>query len=379
MLPNMPSTLHYLLGASLLLAADVRADEAPASAPAATHWYDSIDAHAFISASYTYNFNQPKGMDGSPGLNQYRSFDIYHDSFNLDVAELSLQNAASGLNDVGFRIDFMGGSTLPQGAAPAGLTTGKFAIYQGYGSWVAPVGRGLRIDVGVFGTPLGGELVEGVDGANDTYSHSFLFGFGEPFTHTGIRLTYQATDIVNIIAFVANGWDNAIDNNSGKTGGLQVEVDPTSATKVLLTGVLGPERSVAADGTEDTTLRSLIDLVASITEDDFAFTFTFDWGHEGDADWFGGAGTLRWDFSKHCSVALRGEVFDDKDGVRTALPGGQTLDEITLTPAYKIGKTTIIRVEFRWDHSNHDVFVTDTAGEKSGNQVTAALNWVSSF
>jgi hypothetical protein len=57
---------------------------------------------------------------------------------------------------------------------------------------------------------------------------------------------------------------------------------------------------------------------------------------------------------------VRGEYFNDSDGVRTGT--AQKLKEITLTPEFRIVKNLVVRPEYRHDWSDKMVFDTATAG-----------------
>src|SRR5262245_6436202 len=69
--------------------------------PAATHWYDEIELHGFISFSITANFNDPKAVGDTVGHNQYRAFDLYANSYSLDEALLQLSRPVNKPGDVG--------------------------------------------------------------------------------------------------------------------------------------------------------------------------------------------------------------------------------------------------------------------------------------
>ena len=60
-------------------------------------------------------------------------------------------------------------------------------IPQLFVSYIAPIGKGLRIDGGKFVTHMGYEVIGGYDGYNDNFSRGFIFGYGIPFTHTGLK------------------------------------------------------------------------------------------------------------------------------------------------------------------------------------------------
>ena len=64
-------------------------------------------------------------------------------------------------------------------------------IFQAYGTYVAPVGNGLTIDFGKWGSSLGIEGNYTKDQMN--YSRSFFFDF-LPFYHMGVRVAYPVND-----------------------------------------------------------------------------------------------------------------------------------------------------------------------------------------
>ena len=74
---------------------------------AAPKWFDLIALNAFVSSAYQYNGNRP-----SNGTNSYRVFDFNDNSFNLDVAELVVEIAATKQNDAGFRVDLADGNSI---------------------------------------------------------------------------------------------------------------------------------------------------------------------------------------------------------------------------------------------------------------------------
>src|SRR5438309_411545 len=150
-------------------AADSAASAAKAAA-ALPKWFDDLAVNAFVSTAYEYNSNRP-----TTGTNSYRVFDFNDNSFNLDVAELVVQIAASKPNDAGFRVDFDAGNSIPQITKTQDQTAAQFDLKQAFASYIAPIGSGLRVDVGKFVTHLGYEVIEGYDGYNDNHTKRNVF------------------------------------------------------------------------------------------------------------------------------------------------------------------------------------------------------------
>jgi len=70
-------------------------------------------------------------------------------------------------------------------------------------------------------------------------------------------------------------------------------------------------------------------------------------------------------------MAVRGEYFNDKDGVRTGI--AQELKEITLTADFKIAKNLLVRPEYRHDWSDKNAFDSQHNLLDSKSQNTIAL------
>ncbi len=339
----------------------------PASA-ATIEVLDGVELHGFASTSYTYNFNDP-----DPASNQNRIFDFDHNSFKFDVGELVLLKDAGNPGDIGFRTDITYGYSVPP--VTKGDPDADFDIQQGYVSYNAPIGSGIRIDAGKFITHIGAEVIEGYDGWNYNFSRSYMFGLAIPFTHTGVRASYALNDKVSVLGMVANGWDNNTDNNEGKTLGLQVAYAPTDTVSLLLNWAGGPERN----GSDD--WRNIFDVVFDMSlTNRTSMQLNFDYGVDengagpnSDAVWWGLAGILRHDCNDTFSINLRGEYFSDDDGARANIAGGQNLWEITVTPEMRINKNMLVRLEYRHDDSDEDAFIDDN-GSATSSQDTVAVN-----
>ncbi len=354
-----------------------------ARAADAPHWYDAVTVHGFASVAADYNFARP-----SSGVNAFRAYDVHANSFGLDVAELVVARPASSADGAGFRLDLTAGSTLPPATAARGLfrdvdtgVAGNFDVQQAYLSLSGAHDK-LHVDAGKFITPVGYEVIEGYDGWNDASSHSFLFTYAEPSTHTGVRAAWTFSPAVSLTGLVANGWDNAVDNNAAKTVGAQFGFTPAGWT-IYVGGLLGPEMDH-----DDGTMRALADVIvqwkpsARVT-----LGANADWGRDHDVPtgeslrpvvspvWRGVAAYARVAGSGRLAVSARGEVFRDVFGSRTGVD--QTLKEVTLTPECRLSPSCVVRVDVRRDWSDAQAF--DDQGVASDHQVTVRGNLVVGF
>jgi hypothetical protein len=364
--------------AAILLAtcgAGSRAARAQDSAAVARPWAEGIVVHGLVSTWYSYNGNQP-----AQRTNAFRVFDLDDDTFQVPVAELVVQRPAAAARDVGLRVDLAMGSSVPRVSAARGLfrdpvsgAAEDFDLQQAFLTYVVPGTAGPRIDAGKFVTCAGAEVIEGYDGWNDQATRSFLFGYAIPFTHTGARATWAVGSAGSIMGMIANGWDNATDDNRAKTVGAQLTLTPRPTLMVALSGMYGAEQP-GHEGNH----RRLADLVATwkLTPR-FAIGLNADVADEegllandARAGWSGIAGYARWQASDVFAIAARGEVFDDRDGVRTGI--AQSLHELTLTPELRVNRSLVLRADIRDDRSSILAFPSDAGLERT--QATVLLN-----
>ena len=341
---------------------------------AAPKWFDLIAINAFVSSAYQYNGNRPAN-----GTNSYRVFDFNDNSFNLDVAELVVQIAASKPNDAGFRVDLAGGNSIPQVSKAQDQTVAQFDLQQVFASYIAPLGSGLRFDVGKYVTHMGYELIEGYDGYNDNYSRSILFGYAIPFTHTGVKASYAFSSKLSGMVEVVNGWDLVHDNNRAKSIGAQLAVMPAAPVSVFLNWIGGAELE-----NDNHSSRNVFDLAATFKPTSMVTVgVNGDYGMEegtsrvdpgADAIWKGIAGYLTIAPTAKLSFALRGETLQDNGGTRFGTDSRTTLSEGTFTPAYKFTDHVVLRGEVRYDRASQAILAKGDSF--SDRQTTAGVNFI---
>ncbi|HVM92758.1 MAG TPA: outer membrane beta-barrel protein [Terriglobales bacterium] len=378
----------------LLAQASSAADpSAPNNGPQNKAWWREITTDGFMSLSYTYNTNDP-----ADHLNQFRVFDFNTDP-QLDVAQIVVQHAVGEVSRYGFRYNMIAGSGVPEITAAYGMFRDKssgiahhFDIPEAYVSYVAPAGKGLRFDLGKFVTHLGYEVIGGYDGYNDNFSRGFIFGYGVPFTHTGIKASYSFNSRVSSALLITNGCDAVTRLNGGVTVGGQLAAVTSKNTTLTFNFLHGPERPH-----NDHDQRSVYEITGSWKVlPRFAVAFDSLYADEdhasadgSDAIWKGFTGYAKYNLTKEFSVAFRGEIFGDDGGSRTGTT--QTLRGFTLTPEYvlpaKLSQISsalhhfdgkwVTRGEFRQDLSDHPTFQKGTS--YTTRQFTTAVNLIYLF
>jgi hypothetical protein len=319
-------------------------------------WYQSIDVTGLVMANGTENFASPPSR-----MNRLRPYDVDVESFEIALVDLSIRREPQA-GVAGFRVDLDAGPHIPEADHAFGLEMGKLDLRQAFLSYIVPVGNGLRIDGGKFVTPCGYEVIPGPDGINDNATRSFLFAYAVPITHTGIRVTYPFGEQLSVMIMGVNGWDNVVDNNGSPSAGGQIIWTPIDGSSVSLSGIIGPELYANTDNT-----RSVIDLTASSCVTDFlTLGVNADYGREryrhttweenplSSSTWRGLAGYAKLGIIPHLELALRAEVFDDPDGVRTGT--AQTLHGYTVTPIWHVTEGLTVKADFRYDRSSESVF-----------------------
>ena len=352
-------------------------DSAAATAQAVPSFFRDVQANAFASFGYINNLNQPQSQ--SIGL---RYFDNRANTFSVDIAELVVQKAVANAGEAGFRLDLTAG-TFAGLTQSAGLRIGESAdLQQAFVSYIAPLGTGLRFDVGKFVTHMGYELIEGYDGYNDNYSRSLLFNYAIPLTHTGIKASYSITPRVALTAMVVNGWDVAVDNNKSKSIGAQLAIKPVDPVAFYVNYIGGPENEA-----DNSSLRHVVDLIATLTVNPMlSLGVNADFGTEdgtsaitpgANGKWSGFAGYAKISTPGAFSLGLRAETFKDEGGTRLGV-GEARVNEFTITPTFKFGNNFVLRAEGRYDHSSDVEVFEDDRGLLKKGQGTVGLNaiWV---
>ncbi len=370
-------------------AATYQAPEASGASIALPSGLQGVQISGHVDTAYTYNLNEPNNR-----VSTFRVFDTRSEDFMINSAELVVQKAVSPESPVGFRTDLdFGTDAEVVGGVTTGLGRGddELDLQQAYVEYLAPIGNGVDIKFGKFVTLHGAEVIEAKDNWN--YSRSYLFGYSIPFTHTGIRVSYPWTEWLLTCFGINNGWDVVDDNNKAKTVELSATVTPLQNLSLGGTYMFGAEQ-----GNDSHDQRHLLDLVAQYQPiDKLTLRLNVDFAGEedavsetggGSASWNGIAAYAKYDVTDRWSLAGRFEVFNDQDGVRTAVNAAATsptgsaiadlqLMEWTLTNEFKLNKHLIGRLEYRLDKADSKVFRHDQGF--SNYQNTVAVEFIAPF
>lgn len=360
------------------LAVETQDPAAPADNPV-LKFFANTEVTGFVDTYYHYNFNKASepcytvgGVDVSTCLH---NFEVAHNAFSLNLAEIALEKKPTAESRGGFRIDLDYGPTaaLVHGFEPGGVQVWQ-NVEQAYLSYLAPTSKGsLQFDFGKFVTQHGAEVIETKDNWN--YSRSLLFSLAIPYYHMGVRVMYSPNDKVTLMGDLTNGWNNAVDNNTGKTVGFQGLFKPNSATSIIANYMGGPEQT---DNNDD--WRHLFDATITYTvSPQVSLIANYDYGHESfgssSQTWQGIAGYLKYQPNSWFALVPRYEFLNDKDGWAFI---GQNVQEFTLTAELKHKDGVMMRVEYRGDFAD-DPFFPQNSHELKKNQQVLTIGWIYSF
>lgn len=326
----------------------------------------------FVDMYYNYNSNQPASRS-----NGFRSFDVAANQFALNLIELVVDKAPDTANSrTGYHIALGFGQAMNavNGSDPGGLGFDQY-LKEAYFSYLAPLGKGLQIDGGKFVTPHGAEVIETKDDPN--YTRGLLFSYAIPYFHYGLRAKYVFNDKYSLSGFMVNGWNNIIENNTGKTYGVGFGWAPSKKLSFVQNYMAGPELASNLDpGGSNSSWRQLWDTIVTISPTrKLSFIVNADYGH-GDrisglatpVFWAGVAGYIKYAFNDKYALMGRYEYYDDHDGFTTG--SAQHFNGITGTFQRMIAGHIMSRLEYRRDISNQPTFV------KGGGLPVTAQNTV---
>jgi putative OmpL-like beta-barrel porin-2 len=325
-----------------------------------------INVSGYLDAGYSYaNRNVEAG-----GFTN-RVFDSQNNSFSLH--QFGLQVAKQPSKGFGGVVNITVGSDAQVIHSFPEVSTNTFDLTQAYGQYST---GSLTLMAGKFVTLAGSEVIWSP--SNSNFSRSILFG-AIPFTHTGVRAGYAASDTVTLYGGLNNGWDQLTDANKGKTVELGASIIPNKALTINVTGYLGKESAVAP-GTQPAAAqdqRNLLNVVATYTINNRMSAggeilyVNQDRPVGGAVKYNGLAGYFTYNLNREWRVAARAEMFDDKNNfhfasTRVAAGTDVKYNEITATLAYVPNSSVELRGEIRGDRANNAVFVnSDNTTAKS--------------
>lgn len=318
---------------------------------------ESVQVSGFIDASYSGNL------------------DLGTDTFGLDQAEVDLVRGFGERG--GLRADL---EWVKNG------DEWELSAEQGYLDYVPAFAPKMTFTLGKFNAPIGFELLDAPDMYQ--FSHSLVFDHGLPTNLTGVMVTVAPTELVDVKAYVVNGWDNNDLGGAGpKTVGGRVGYSLGERGGVGVSAIGGKVMSYAK-GVGSSFDRTVLDVDVTLTpapglllggEVNLGF-LDFGTSVDGstlDGSWTGALLMAHYDFNEWLGLTGRFDWFDDPDQF-VFRDAGDNRTAITLAPTFVLGDGMGALIELRIDSSNEDVFDDGDGGVKSST-TSAAFEMTYSF
>ena len=356
-----------------------------------------------LDTYYAYNFNHPVGR-----VNLLRAYDVSSNEFSLNQASVIFDHPPdpSAGRRWGGRLDLQFGQatdTLQGNPSNEPRPDIYRNIFQAYGTYIIPVGKGVDVDFGKWGSSLGIEGNYTKDQMN--YSRSYWFNF-LPFYHMGLRANIPITEQFSVNYWVVNGANETEATNGFKGQLFGFTAKPRRTVTWTTNYFLGQEHAdrivvstsgsipvqpglnfqairPAPDGRTHildsyATWQATPKLTA-VLEGDYVIQRL--WrdaapGRSSAPDHTDGAcAYLRFQFTPKLAVATRAEYMSDRGGLFSGIK--QALKENTVTFDYQLANGFLMRYEWRRDYSNRPSFLSDVPGllSKQQNTATVGLIW----
>lgn len=319
----------------------------------------SFQVSGYAEAYYSYDF-------GKPVDNNKPSFVYSHNRHNEFNINLAFIKAAYSNERVRANIALAAGTYMNANySAEPGVLKNIFEANAGV---KLSARKNLWLDIGILPSHIGFESAIGKD--NWTLTRSMVAD-NSPYFESGARLSY-ATDNgrwqVSVLAL--NGWQRItrVSGNSLMSWGSQFTFKPSANLTINYSNFAGTDKpdSIRA-------WRIYHNLYATWQISEKVGLITgFDIGSEQKSKgsskyntWYAPVAILRITPSSEWAFALRGEYFNDKNGV--VISGGHfETTGLSATADYFIFKNAVLRAEAKSYSGKNDWFV-DSNGKPSGN------------
>lgn len=362
-----------------LSSASLAQPAAPASPPASQEPgpFDHVKLGVTVEGFYQYNWNRPYDR-----INLLRAYDTRANVFGIQQTAIVLESAPAVDQGrrFGARVDLQFGQateTVQGGAANEPRPDVYRNVWQAYGTYVFPVGRGLRMDFGKFASSLGYETNYAKD--NNHFSRAYLFNF-LPFYHSGLRATLPVSDDVTVMYMLTNGIQQTEDFNDFKGNHVAAVVKPAASVTWTLNYYAGQEQPDGGEPEGPDGYFKVFDSYVAWTATpalsvglDVNYV-TSEVNKADEALALQGAGLYaRYQVSSPAALSLRYERLDDE-----GLFGGveQRLHGLTATAEYQLAAGFLVRGEFRRDWSNERFFTGPRRDDRRDHQNTALVGLV---
>ena len=307
---------------------------------------------AFVDLAYLLDFNHPGNH-----LFRSRGTAFHTDSVWLNMAGAYVRKKPSEASRWGIELTAQAGKDDEVfGFSPTAPNIAGFKFLRHLGptnvSYLAPIGKGLTLQAGIFNSLIGYDSLYAKDNLNYTRPWGADF---TPYFMMGANVSYPFTEKLTGTFFIVNGYWHLARANSAPSAGGQVAYKVTPRVTLKATTLVGPhQRNTAFEFWRyltDTIVEHKTEKLTLASEYIFS-TERVDAPGKPRALMMSWQAPARWTFNDRWSLSFRPEVFWDRDGRWTS--GRQTVKAFTSTLEYRHPykwTNTIFRLEHRFDDS----------------------------
>jgi hypothetical protein len=327
-------------------------DETPSQAQESEQTDPKWQYGAFVDLAYPLDFNHPANH-----LFRSRGTAFRTDSVWLNMAGAYARKKPSEASRWGVELTAQAGKDdelFGFSATAPNISGFKFLRHLGPTnvSYLAPAGKGLTLQAGIFNSLIGYDSLYAKDNLNYTRPWGADF---TPYLMMGANVSYPFSEKLTGTFFVVNGYWHLARANSAPSAGGQIAYKVTPQVTLKETTLFGPhQRNTAFEF-----WRFLTDTIVERKTEKFTLASEYIFSTERvDApdkpralmmSWQAPA---RWTLNDRWSLSLRPEVFWDRDGRWTL--ARQTVKAFTSTLEYRHPykwTNAIFRLEHRFDDS----------------------------
>jgi hypothetical protein len=253
--------------------------------------------------------------DKNSAPRQFSSIAPYRDEFRLNMAMIAVRyNSEKVRGNVAIHFGDIPKINWPQ--AP----NDYLQFVQEANLGFSPA-KNFWIDAGLFLTHIGGE---GIIPKYNFFQSQSLCTYYEPFYQSGIRFSYTGNKFYGAL-FLLNGFNVFNDNNKNKSAGIQLGYKPNKKVEVTYNNIIGNEMPAGTEGKTRIYNNLVIKLwpwkkIDIIGCGDFCLQEKSKiTDPTSSASMFSGFLALKYHITNKFSVALRGEMIQDKDGILSGI------------------------------------------------------------
>jgi putative OmpL-like beta-barrel porin-2 len=330
----------------LLLAFSASAAAQPPASEAVVSYGGFVDVAALATATSPANH-----------LFRNRGTTPRVDELDVNMAVAYLRKTPSDLSRVGVEFTAQAGedaklfgfsATAPTiGGADALLHLGPTDV-----SYLAPVGKGLTLQGGIFSSLIGYDSLY----AKDNFLYTRPWGADyTPYLMLGANASYPFSDKLTVTGGVVNGYFHLAHANDVPSIVGQVAFKATGQITIKQAGLYGPHQENTAIGFWRVLSDTIVERKTARLTTAFEYQFSaerVDAAESPEALWMSAQLPVHWTVAGPFSATLRPEFCWDSDGRWTGFP--QRVVAFTAGGEYHLssrGAQAIVRAEFRVDDS----------------------------